>query len=71
MQLTRGEIGDLITALNQAIELNEMNVRSELPPKGARLTPEEREDRDEWQGNILVFRRLRRKLVRVENEKAR
>jgi hypothetical protein len=69
MKLNMGEIGDLITALDCALKSVEVLIRSELPPGGPRSRwwkPQDREDYRIWTNDLKVFRRLRRKLTRVE-----
>ena len=67
MILTRGEIGDLITALDQAIELNKMDVRSQFPPRRIDYDANDKENFSTWTQNVKMFRKLRRKLQWVED----
>jgi|SRR5690348_3197010 len=67
MNLTRGDIGNLISALDEAVEANEILMRSNLPPKGCRLSKQDRENEAQWSENIKIYRKLRRKLARAEN----
>jgi len=53
--LSRGEIGNLITALDLAIAFCRMNIRYE------RI---DREDSQRWNADLKVFRRLCRKLAK-------
>ena len=64
LELTKGDIGNLITGLDQAIEHNECLIESSLPRglKGREWTKGERDDEAEWTANLEIFRALRAKL---------
>jgi hypothetical protein len=64
--LTRREINDLNSALGAAIELYQMTIGSELPPKGCPYTAEDQVNFMEWDENLRVFGELRKKLQKVE-----
>ena len=68
MILTRGEIGNLISALDLAIELTEMNQRSLLPPRAKDYDENDKESAAEWKENLKAFRKIRRKLQKVEDD---
>jgi hypothetical protein len=69
MKLNMGEIGNLITALDCALKSVEVLMRSELPAGDPRSwwKAQDRENYRMWRHDLKVFRRLRRKLHRVED----
>jgi hypothetical protein len=69
MQLTRGEIGDLITALDAAMDSIQVDMDSNLPPKSvakAKWSEADRQQETDWKQSLKVFRKLRRKLAQYE-----
>jgi hypothetical protein len=66
MILQKGEIDTLIDSLKLAIELTEMNQRSLLPPGAADDDPADRANRANWKQSLTVFKRLLRKLEKIE-----
>jgi hypothetical protein len=67
MKLTNGQLADLIDALKVAIDDRRSMIRSNLPPIVLHWKKSEWEDFEEWTGQLLRFRRLRRTLLK-ENE---
>jgi hypothetical protein len=64
--LTRGDVGNLISALDLAIELTAMNIRSLLPADPKLYEPTDEENAETWTANLKIFRGVRRKLQRIE-----
>ncbi len=64
--LTRGDIGNAISALDLAIEWTEALRRSYLPPRQGDFDAQDNDNAEIWSSDLLTFRRLRRKLCRIE-----
>jgi hypothetical protein len=66
--LTRGDVGNMISAIDLAVEYRELCIRSERPPIPRReWKPADREKIDEWFTDTRIFRSLWRRLVALEN----
>lgn len=66
MRLTRGDIGNLISALDVAIEYRVIEIDSELPPRTKDYTPEDMANAGEWALDIEIFQSLRKRLGKIE-----
>jgi len=65
--LTRGDIGNMITALDLAVKYQESCIRAERPATPRReWTPAVRQEIEEWFADTRIFRSLRRKLAALE-----
>jgi hypothetical protein len=68
MLLTNGQRGDLIDALDMAMEFCESLLNSNLPPRNwpDLWTQEDRDNQSEWSGQLKRFRKLRRAYLAEE-----
>jgi hypothetical protein len=65
MNLSMGEIGGLIDALDQATKSTQSLIRSYLPGRND-WDASDRENYTTWTMQLRIFRRLRRKFDRIE-----
>jgi hypothetical protein len=68
MILTNAQRGDVIDALEIAIEDRASMIHSNLPPRRKNWSAEDKEDFAEWNGQWERFRKLRRAFLRVEKK---
>jgi len=71
MNLTNGQRGDLIDALEMALEFCESLLDANLPPSRRNWTTEDSEHFAEWSGQRTRYRKLRRAFLAEEKRALR